>query len=260
MPFWVKSAQSIIISGLIGSALVLAQNAPWGKEPESFKGARFLASESEVRSTIRLPSPCVSRDYNEKTCFFFFNVASAEIVSVAIFQRDALVDVNGVFSQADFSTVLDVFTEAYGASSRTSVQLFSGGDQYRWSGKSVSIRLERSISDERRGNVKAIISSFCEAQRAAVRNIDAFSQNLYKQADADRQRSGVGIAARADAMVRSLEEQEAEHEKNVSYAESQCQKFSSRTYGLFSITLNNYAAQVEKRKEEEKSKAADSLK
>lgn len=260
MPFLAKAVQSVIISGLIGSALVLAQNATWSKEPESFRGAKFLSSESEVRPKLEKMAECVNRDNDEKTCFFFFKLAGTEIDSVATFQNDALVSVNGAFSRGDFKTVLDVFTEAYGAPSGNSALLLSGVDQYRWNGKSVSIWMERLVTDEQRGNLQTNTSGVCSAQRAAARNINAFSQSLDQQADADRQRRGVDIEARADAMARALKEQEAEREKNDSYAESQCKRFSSGTYALFSITLNNYAAQVEKRKEKEKTKAADSLK
>jgi hypothetical protein len=71
MPFLAKAAQSVIISGLIGSGLILAQNTTWSQEPESFKGAKFLGSESEERPKLEKMTECVNRDDDEKTCFFF---------------------------------------------------------------------------------------------------------------------------------------------------------------------------------------------
>jgi hypothetical protein len=153
--------------------------------------------------------------------------------------------------------VLDVFTEAYGTTIGNSVPLPSGMDQYRWSGKSVSIRMEPLVTDERRGDLKTIISSVCQAHRDAERRIDAFRQDQIKQRFA-------GIDARDDravsALLRAKEEGEADHEKDVLRAELECKTFSGGAFGLFSITVNNYAAEVEKRKADEKRKAADSLK
>jgi hypothetical protein len=251
-----KPALSLLIGGLIGSTLVLAQNATWDKEPESFKGAKFLTSESEVRSKLKMAN-CVNRDNNEKTCFFFFTLADTEIDSEATFQNDALVDVTGAFSQADFNRVLGVFTEAYGTPFGNSVPLPLGTDQYRWGGKSMSIRMERLVTDERSGDLKTIISSVCQAHRDAEREIDAFRQNQIKQRFA-------GIDARdggaLSALLRAIEEGEADHKKGLLRAETGCKTFSGKTFGLFSITVSNYAAEVEKRKAEEKRKAADSLK
>ena len=224
--------QSILIGGLIGSSVVLAQNPSWSKEPESFRGAKFLASESEVRSKFQM-ADCISRDNDEKTCFFYFNLASAEIASVATFQRDALVDVSGVFSQDVSSTVLDVFTAGYDAAPSRNA------DQFSWIGRTVSIKLDRVVTGERRANVKAIVSTYCEAQLGVASKIASHAASL-----------GLGSAAT----------QKADYERDVARAESQCQKFSSVTYGLFSITVNDYAVQIAKRSEEEKKKAASGLK
>jgi hypothetical protein len=60
------------------------------------------------RKAVRLASGTafafVGIPNNEKTCFFFFTLADTEIDAEATFQKDALVDVTGAFSQANFNS------------------------------------------------------------------------------------------------------------------------------------------------------------
>lgn len=243
---------TILVAFVVLGAQALAQKAVWDKEPDSFRGAKFLAAESEVRSKFTM-ADCLNRENEEKTCLFLFNIASAEIAGVATFHRDALVDVSGVFLQDDFATVLDAFLDRYGnAPSRIA-------DQLRWNGKAVNMELERVVADDRKPNLKAIVSSFCATQTSLVAKEDSHAQSLSKQQDEDMQRSGADISERAQEAIRSLRRRQEEHEKNITYADAQCQNFSGRAYGLFSITDSPYAIELEKRRLEERKKGASAL-
>lgn len=253
MPVLRKTIQSLILGNALSSVLLFAQGTSWTKEPESFRGAKFLASETEVKSKLRIDN-CVGQNNEEKTCFFFFNLANTPINAVAVFQRDALVSIGGVFSPSSFKTMLDVLIEAYDKPSISTV------DRYQWAGKAITIKLERLGSEEQKDIVKAISSGFCEAQRAAARDIDAFAANLDKEQDAERERNRVDLVVRADASMEALRRRAANYDKNATDAELRCRRFSSSVLSVFTVTENTYAVQVERRQREEKQKAANSLK
>jgi hypothetical protein len=115
--FAVKKVAVVVFLGAAASALPFADNAPtWTKEPSTFRGAGFLASESEARSKFDI-SECRNGKYDEKLCFFYFSLADTHIMELLTFQKDTFVDVSGIFSPDNFSTVLDMFTERYDAAS-----------------------------------------------------------------------------------------------------------------------------------------------
>ena len=66
-----KKVAVVVFLGAAASALPFADNAPtWTKEPSTFRGAGFLASESEARSKFDI-SECRNGKYDEKNSVFF---------------------------------------------------------------------------------------------------------------------------------------------------------------------------------------------
>src|SRR5882724_4831723 len=105
-----------------------------GQQPkqDTFRGASFLSSESEVRSRFEVKK-CKEADQDEKTCDFEFSLLETKITGLLTFQRDALVDVSGVFLRDAFVVMRDAFSERYGK------PISQTDEQIRWIGGAVKV-------------------------------------------------------------------------------------------------------------------------
>ena len=249
---------------LLLSADAFAQSSvSWPKEPDSFRGAKFGSSQSEVRARFTFDG-CVpfavslspEQNYDEKLCYFTFDLAEKLVAGVLTFQRDSFVEVSGVFTREAFPVLLDVFTQRYDK------PMFQDGDQRKWVGTTVSMQFDGVVSIERQAKVDDIQSCYCALRRKVVEKLYAFEYEQIKQRheELDRREPIVSKQAReVIALLHQTEQMEANKERNTLEAERDCREFAKRDYGLFSITNNSYAAQVAKRKADLKKKAAGIL-
>ena len=105
----------------------------WTKEPDSFRGIKFLSSEAEARSQIKTEE-CKEVD-GLKSCYFTFKLGSTFVQGFLSFEADSFVQARGLFSVENTSPVRSVFEEKYGAPS------VIDGQVWCWIGKTVSIDL-----------------------------------------------------------------------------------------------------------------------
>ena len=249
------------------SPLAIAQNDPsWTKEPDSFRGAKFLASEAEVHTSFEIEK-CWTKEPDEKTCYFYFDLADVFIEGLLTFNGDSLVEVTGVFTPERYPTVLDMFAERYDKPSAPSRDLAT------WKGRKVSIRLERDPKGDRRAIVDAVgtalhrwrldsalelyeqVSDLKRLQYKnrmdSARTIYTLNNNRYEYETAKKKAE--------DEYQQKTRDDKIESDKHLEKVSSDHDKFKAEKYSFFSLTWNEYAASAAKRKAEEKMKAVEGL-
>ena len=198
----------------------------WTKEPDSFRGIKFLSSEAEARSQIKTEE-CKEVD-GLKSCYFTFKLGSTFVQGFLSFEADSFVQARGLFSVENTSPVRSVFEEKYGAPS------VKDGQVWRWIGKTVSIDLDGDLSGVRQRLVKEV------ADAAKDYELETAHQHLM-------------IAYKYGTR---LPEAEAEDRQRKADAERHRTEFSSGKYGAFSITMNTFSLEL---KDREKKKGAEIL-
>jgi hypothetical protein len=195
----------------------------WTKEPDSFRGIKFLSSEAEARSQIKTEE-CKEVD-GLKSCYFTFKLGSTFVQGFLSFEADSFVQARGLFSVENTSPVRSVFEEKYGAPS------VKDGQVWRWIGKTVSIDLDGDLSGDRQRLVKEVADS------AKAYELETAYQLMM-------------IAYKYGAHI---PEDEAKYGQRKADAERHRTEFLSGKYGAFSITTNTFSVEL---KDREKKKGA----
>jgi len=210
------------------SPAIPAPAAPpeWTKEPDSFRGIKFLASEADARSQIKMEK-CKEVD-GVKSCPFTFDLGSTFVQGFLTFEADKFVQARGLFGAENTLPSRSVFEEKYGAPS------VIDGQVWRWIGKTVSIDLDGDVSSDRQRLVKAVADAASDYELETAQELIMMA---YK--------SGVRIP-----------EAEAENRQRRADAERHHTEFLSGKYGAFTITTNTFSSEL---KDREKKKAAGVL-
>ena len=94
----------------------LGENKPWPKEPKSFRGVPFGASEAEALYKIPSMGNCRNNETLGRMCLDSgFKIGDVPFVkNTFVFYDDKLVSVNVNFKSKDYDFIKDVFIEKYG--------------------------------------------------------------------------------------------------------------------------------------------------
>lgn len=198
----------------------------WTKEPDSFRGIKFLSSEAAARSQVKTEE-CKEAD-SIKHCYFTFKLGSTFVQGFLTFEADKLVQARGLFGVENTSPVRSVFEEKYGAPS------VIDGQVWRWIGTTVSIDLDGDLSGERQRLVKEVAYA---AKNYELETAHQLMMIAYKYGT-------------------RIQEAEAENRQRKADAERHFTNFLSERYGAFSITMNAFSVKL---KDREKKKGADIL-
>jgi hypothetical protein len=222
---------------------VVRENPAWNKEPDSFHGVKFGATESEVQANLH-PWLCgLSEELG--TCYFKVELAGRSYDAIASFLKHKLSEVFCLFDENDFPAVKDVLVLAYGDPTRHS----DGG--MTWIGSSVTAALDHSLPPERKSQVDQIalkrsvlkVNDALDAHRRILELALELSRRTHDQRDYDR------IAKDASSTYES---------DKASAAES-LDKFRAGGYGSLSVALNSYIEETAKRKDGQKMKDAAAI-
>jgi hypothetical protein len=239
----------------------------WTKEPDSFRDARFLSSSTDVRSKFEFDE-CVVDNPQPQICRFEFRLADVDLDGLITFSRDALVEARAIFEPDDFSTIRSIFVERYGEP--TSI----AGDRLAWMGKSVSIELTRSVPAESKqvvtfaaahrlrhlldaalGRLKGGTDlAFTRMQRKTDLALRFFAEDYYNRYELERDRAEAKREYERDKATA-----DRAYEKDKSEADLQVGQFESASHSGFSITVNEYAIEVAKRKFDVQKRGAGAL-
>src|SRR5580658_1901750 len=139
------------IALLFLGASCFAQSEPrlWAKEPDSFHGVKFGATEAEVRSNLN-PWACAPSTEGE-ACYFDMDLGGRQFNWVALFSKGALSEIVCVFDRQEFSRVGGILVSAYGDPSTNAE---NGG--LRWNGDRVTAAIDAAIPTERKGIIHQI--------------------------------------------------------------------------------------------------------
>jgi hypothetical protein len=212
---------------------------------DTFRGAPFLSSESEVRLRFEVKQ-CKQADHDEKTCGFEFSVLETKITGLLTFQRDALVDVSGAFQRDRFAVMRDAFSERYGK------PISQTDEQILWTSGTVKVELDFIqpkdskviVGSDRVGRYTAKLDF--AVRKHALRLESALA--IFK------------INFDRHEYERAKDKADYEYEKDCDAAKIESDNFKPPLYSSFSMTVSGYADDLARRRGEEARKGAAALK
>jgi hypothetical protein len=177
------------------------------------------------------------------------DVSDTVIEGLATFDQDRLVAVTCLFPVSTFGAVEEVLFERYG---RPTSALPSKAS--KWTGKQISLTLNRQIADDCLGIV----------QQAAELRREVFMQYAYETAKARRDTAFKiaminPTASASDEYKREAENATAELNQSTRDAVSETERFKAAKYGCFLLIINDYATVSGERNAELRKKAAKSM-
>lgn len=238
----------------------------WTSEPSTFRGAKFLTNESEVEVQFKLES-CRDSTNDERLCLFQFDLGGVNVNGLLTFHKDRFVRAIGIFSPGDFDKILSIFSTKYGQTKSFPHNVHS------WIGKAVSAKLIANIGQEDKEAVQQIAS----IRRQYLRDftLDKFERDLdfAQQKRKLRSNAGFEIAKKTGdkyAFEENRRKAESNYEKDTKDAEGELKQrqanlnqsydeFIRTKFAIFSFTVNEYAALLEQRSKEAKTKGVDAL-
>jgi hypothetical protein len=247
--------------------LLTAQtDTSWTEEPDSFRGVKFLSSESEVRAaweTFEIGICSIPKD-NEKQCLFSFHLADTFLFGELVFKENGLAEATAVFDPERYAAVLSILVQRYSKStSSTALRAI-------WTGKRVSIRLDKNAPKEL---VEAAALLRLQQDHATALDIHSnalesgtrmhltamdFALQIY-QISEDEARYEKDKKKAEEEYNKKMSDASARVDKSLEGASQSYDRFKAAKYSSFSIALNEYTALKAKRKVRELSKAASGL-
>jgi len=123
------------------------QAAPkWSNEPDSYRGLKFGASESEAKHIFQGVGRCVAAPkgqqatIGDRACVTQYELGEVSVRGFLVFVDGKFVKSISTFDSRSFDKVRDIITERYGPPHVTL------GDKLGWTGKDVTISLGRGIT------------------------------------------------------------------------------------------------------------------
>lgn len=147
--------KSLFLSIVILTAaanFALGGNKPWPKEPKSFRGVPFGASEAEALNKIPSMGNCRNNETLGRMCLDSgFTVGEVPFVkNTFVFYDDKLVSVNVNFKSKDYDFIKDVFIKNYGEPKKIERERVKteGGIEYEneiltWRGDTIELHVEK---------------------------------------------------------------------------------------------------------------------
>ena len=133
---------------LLSAFLLLA--AAWPKQPTSFRGTPFGASEEKVASTLKLNAAVACLDIEgQRSCIHHTSLGEVKVMELYQFEEDRLVQVFLSFKSPQYSLLRDEFTKLYGKPTDTWTEPYEtvGGkhttEMLEWNGDKMVVHVEQ---------------------------------------------------------------------------------------------------------------------
>jgi hypothetical protein len=130
------------------------QERNWKKEPHSFLGVPFGASQNQAASKMKVLT-CESAISDSKYCLFRFTLGDIQVYGKAIFLNDHVIEFSAIAPQSSFSALRDLLKDRYGSAS------VEGQSNLTWFGKKVTLEAEKNCPPGRR-NIANDVAAFVE--------------------------------------------------------------------------------------------------